>query len=224
MGAPVDLTGERFGMLVAVERTDRRDNGSVVWRCSCDCGRTALVSARNLRNGHTTSCGCARGTEVAPGDRHGSLVAVERVGTTPAGQALWRCRCDCGGEAVATAAKLNGGAVTSCGCHATRNERVAAATGVVDGTRLSSLTAKTPSSNKTGVKGVFVDSRSGRFVAQIKLRGRNVRLGSYATLQEAAEARREAEQELFDPVLAEHGRAETSEERYRAEVRDALDK
>lgn len=224
MGAPIDLAGQRFGRLTASERTDERDHGSVVWRCRCDCGRTALVSARNLRNGHTTSCGCARGKEVNPGDRFGSLRAVERVGTDGAGQALWRCSCDCGGEVVATAAKLNFGDITSCGCHSTRKERVEASNGVVDGTRLSGLTSKTPRNNTSGVKGVFFNNSRGRWTAQIKLKGKNRYLGSYATLQEAAEARRAAEQELFDPILAEHGRKETSEERYQSELRDALGK
>lgn len=56
----LDLTGQRFGRLVAVEPTEERSYGCVVWRCRCDCGRTHKVKSGNLTSGHTQSCGCSR--------------------------------------------------------------------------------------------------------------------------------------------------------------------
>jgi len=35
-----DLTGQRFGKLVAKERTGKKHNNSQVWLCECDCGNT----------------------------------------------------------------------------------------------------------------------------------------------------------------------------------------
>ena len=55
------------------------------------------------------------------GNRYGALVAIERAGSTSEGLALWRCRCDCGGEIVARGANLRSGNTTSCGC--VRNEQ-----------------------------------------------------------------------------------------------------
>lgn len=55
-----DLTNQRFGLLVVVAPTDERKNGSVVWKCKCDCGNEALVSSKNLVHGDTKSCGCLR--------------------------------------------------------------------------------------------------------------------------------------------------------------------
>lgn len=58
-----DLTGMRFGKLTVVEDSGKRTkNGTVVWKCVCDCGNTAFVSANNLKSkGHPTiSCGCER--------------------------------------------------------------------------------------------------------------------------------------------------------------------
>ena len=52
-----DLTGMRFGRLVAVEPTERRVGTMVVWRCVCDCDRIARASARALSSGAVTSCG-----------------------------------------------------------------------------------------------------------------------------------------------------------------------
>lgn len=199
-----DLTDHRFEKLVARRPTDRRDSGSVVWHCECDCGGTAEVSARNLVSGHTTSCGCAKGRPISKGEPFGALRAVERVGTNARGQAVWLCECECGGSAKATAAELRYGSVTSCGCGAEKKRRIAESAGIVEGTKLSMLTTRPPANNKTGVKGVF--QRGSRFVAQIKFKGKHRYLGSYGTLEEAAEARRQAEEELFAPILEKHGR------------------
>ena len=57
---PSDLTGQRFGKLTAVEPTEKRTYGNVIWKCRCDCGSIKYVSAHNLRNGGTKSCGCSR--------------------------------------------------------------------------------------------------------------------------------------------------------------------
>lgn len=53
-----DITGQRFGQLVAVERVGSRKNQSL-WLCKCDCGNTTVAAMSNLKEGHTTSCGCA---------------------------------------------------------------------------------------------------------------------------------------------------------------------
>ena len=53
-----DLTGQRFGMLVAKEIVGQDKHKNVIWLCECDCGRTHEVVSRALVNGHTTSCGC----------------------------------------------------------------------------------------------------------------------------------------------------------------------
>jgi len=47
MPAPVDLTGARFGSLVAESRT-RHTDGKTAWVCRCDCGRTTTVPTIRL--------------------------------------------------------------------------------------------------------------------------------------------------------------------------------
>lgn len=54
-----NITNKRFGKLTAIQPTSKRANGSVVWKCKCDCGNIAYVSQGNLTNG-TASCGCSR--------------------------------------------------------------------------------------------------------------------------------------------------------------------
>jgi len=64
MGAKIDLTGKRFGRLVVLEESDRRDWGHVVWKCRCDCGKISIVDGGFLRRGMTKSCGCGRHGEL----------------------------------------------------------------------------------------------------------------------------------------------------------------
>ncbi len=52
-----DLTGQKFGRLIALYPTDKRTSGRVVWHCSCKCGREKDISSIDLVSGHTRSCG-----------------------------------------------------------------------------------------------------------------------------------------------------------------------
>lgn len=55
----VDLAGQRFGRLVAVERTDQRGfGGAIIWRCACDCGNEKFAASGRLKDGNVRSCGC----------------------------------------------------------------------------------------------------------------------------------------------------------------------
>lgn len=61
MGSLIDLTGQRFGRLLVLERAEDRREGTkprVMWHCLCDCGNKTIVSGASLRTGHTLSCGC----------------------------------------------------------------------------------------------------------------------------------------------------------------------
>ena len=57
MGKLIDLTNQRFGRLVVVEKAFVK-NQHTYWRCKCDCGKEKEVRGSLLRNGNTTSCGC----------------------------------------------------------------------------------------------------------------------------------------------------------------------
>lgn len=60
MGEALNLKAKRFGKLVADEPLDERSsNGSIMWRCRCDCGKIVYVPCNNLMSGHTKSCGCS---------------------------------------------------------------------------------------------------------------------------------------------------------------------
>lgn len=65
MGKFIDLTGQRFGRLIVIERAEGhiQPNGRLVtqWLCKCDCGGEnsfKVIQAKNLTGGLTQSCGC----------------------------------------------------------------------------------------------------------------------------------------------------------------------
>jgi hypothetical protein len=52
-----DLTGMKFNMLLVIGFIGRIGSNNQ-WECLCDCGNKKIIAAGNLKNNHTTSCGC----------------------------------------------------------------------------------------------------------------------------------------------------------------------
>ena len=57
MGNFINITGHRFGKLVAVKQVENI-SGRVAWLLDCDCGGTKITTTQRLRKGKTKSCGC----------------------------------------------------------------------------------------------------------------------------------------------------------------------
>lgn len=53
----IDILGRKFSFLTVIEKHGSKDN-KMYWKCKCDCGNTTIAAGRELRNGHTKSCGC----------------------------------------------------------------------------------------------------------------------------------------------------------------------
>ena len=62
MSREKDLTGQRFGRLVVIEKAGRyvspHGKTATIWLCQCDCGNTKEVITSELTTGHVKSCGC----------------------------------------------------------------------------------------------------------------------------------------------------------------------
>lgn len=73
----LDIAGGRFGRLTALRR-DGHINGSIAWKCLCECGNGHRVKANYLVSGHTASCGClARERAAASRRSHGMSCSTE---------------------------------------------------------------------------------------------------------------------------------------------------
>lgn len=141
------------------------------------------------------------------GQRFGKLTVLgpaENIGTRTA----WLCRCDCGQETIVPTRRLRAGRRTSCGCEGLPSEAGRASLTFVDGTCVEMIRAGTVRCNNTsGVPGVEWWSRKGRWRATICFKGTRHYLGSYTRFEDAVQARKRAEEELYQPFLAEYGQA-----------------
>lgn len=119
----LNLTGQRFGRLVAIRPLEERINTNIVWECKCDCGNTVQILATKLKTGYTQSCGCLQRETVSEknrsnlaGKRFGNLTALEPTQKRHNRYIVWSCKCDCGSITEASSSDLKRGVVTSCGC------------------------------------------------------------------------------------------------------------
>lgn len=124
LGKLKDLTGQRFGRLLVIEKVRKPNDTRAYWKCQCDCGNETIVSGKDLRNMHTQSCGCycrdknsKQKTKDLTGIRFGRLTVIKRDTTNKHGNVVWRCKCDCGNEVVVAGGNLRSGNTTSCGCY-----------------------------------------------------------------------------------------------------------
>jgi hypothetical protein len=120
----IDLTGQRFGKLVVIEKANPPDHiraNRTYWLCKCDCGNEKVIWADSLRRETTKSCGCGRIRIVdLTGKKFGKLKVISR-GEKPKGvkngSVYWWCECDCGKKVNVISSALRVGGTTSCGCN-----------------------------------------------------------------------------------------------------------
>lgn len=146
------------------------------------------------------------------GQRFGKLTVLapaENIGSRTA----WLCRCDCGREAVVPTRRLRDGRRTSCGCgrdglNDSPGEAGRASLTFVDGTCVEMIRAGTVRcSNTSGVPGVEWRKLKQRWRASICFKGKRHYLGSYTRFEDAVQARKQAEEELYQPFLAAYDQA-----------------
>ncbi len=197
-----DITGMRFGKLVAIEPTGTAAGGSAIWRCLCDCGGQVCAPLHQLVAGYRKSCGClghpARKDYV--GVRFGRLTVMAYAGKQD-GMHRWKCICDCGKETIVGQSLLQCGKTKSCGC--LQAESYKENLKLIDGTSVTMLEAgkkRRIASNTSGYTGVYHSSRCDKWIAQINFKGKAYYLGSYADIQDAVRARRQGE-EMHDMFL-----------------------
>ena len=109
----LDLTGQKFGELTALEKL--RKKGNVYWRCRCSCGKEKELRQSHLLSGATTSCGCKSTVDLI-GQRFGKLIVTKRGRKISNGSHPWICQCDCGNSIETQAGHLRNKETTSCGC------------------------------------------------------------------------------------------------------------
>lgn len=58
MGRAIDMTGKKYNRLTVIGKCEQRDNGHVMWKFKCECGKIIQARGGDVRQGKTMSCGC----------------------------------------------------------------------------------------------------------------------------------------------------------------------
>ena len=206
-----DLTGRQFGELTVLKRLENDKNGFSLWLCRCSCGAEYVAKGTHLVTGKRTRCT----SKIHPknyifkditGQKFGQLTALYPVRQyDKSGSMIWHCRCECGNEVDVPYNNMVYANQVSCGCQKKAHEQTLHQSLThVAGTSVDMLKSKkTPVNNTTGCKGVYFIR--GKYVAKIVFQKKQYFLGTYEKIEDAIEARKEAEKLLFDGV-AEHYR------------------
>lgn len=121
MSKLIDLTGQRFGHLLVLER-DKTATKNAKWICQCDCGKICIKASQSLRSGqaiccHRDKCQYARKRYIdLTGQRFGRLTVLNITDKMQGPNHIWHCRCDCGNECDVSGPLLRYGGKKSCGC------------------------------------------------------------------------------------------------------------
>lgn len=136
------------------------------------------------------------------GQTFGHLTVIEPAGSVR-GRTAWLCQCDCGKKTVVLTKRLTTGHTISCG-HVGRDRNHTLRPGFeakrVNGVAtflLDSSKRKVRSDSSTGVTGVKViryRDGSKHYAADITIKGKRHRLGTFKTIAEAAKARKSYEE------------------------------
>lgn len=198
----------RFGRLTPVawgELEPYGNNGKRLRRvvCKCDCGTLKKVEAGSLRAGVTRSCGCLR-IDVPYTRTPEALMKVlggktefgnlrvlgwgDRETLGESGREVNRalCECACGNILNVRPGSLRSGSSRSCGCSRRKKKHP----DVPEAQHIEAVKAA------SGIRGVAWIAKQRCFRAYIDVQRERVHLGSFQTVQEAADARLQAEQRV----------------------------
>ena len=190
-----------------IRKVENTKHNSTQWLCKCSCGADYVVQGSLLVTGRRTHCGCktdrGRPADIT-GKKFNRLTALYiSKRNDPKDGVIWHCRCDCGNEVDVPYNSLVFCNQKSCGCQKKEHDqKLQTFLTHVAGTSVDMLKSKkVPTDNTTGYKGVYLIR--GKYVAKIVFQKKQYFLGTYEKIEDAAEARKEAEEVLFDGV-AEH--------------------
>lgn len=204
-----------------LEKAPSKNNASY-YKCKCVCGKIKDVNAKNLKYGKTKSCGCVAAKELS--EKFSGAVRKEndidltnkvfrkiKVIKRISGKGIktiWECEClNCGKIFNTTQRNLTAGFCISCGCANRENAKknINKYLGLVENTNLSTINSNKPGkANTSGVKGVSYRKTTNNYVAYIGFKGKLNIIGYFKTLEEAAAARKQAEEELYKPILEKY--------------------
>lgn len=203
-----DLVGKTINNL---EILDEFTKGKRTFcKVRCICGKEFETRKDGIKNETTKSCGCLTRFKKKDitGKRYGKLV-VEKYLRSEKKNTIWLCKCDCGNKTEAKSSSLFSGSKKSCGCLVKEKSKENWKKGfkttkenMIDGTLITAIrNRKINKNNTSGIKGVWFDKKSKKWVAELYFQGKKYSLGKYENIEDATMARKKAEEKYFKPMI-----------------------
>ncbi len=202
-----DLTGQKFGRWTVVRFHSVAKGRKLLWLCRCECGKEKAVYSWGLTRGLSTSCGCYHKEIITKHGLHNApirnvwLMMMQRC-TNPnsTGYEYYGAR----GISVCDRWKILSNFVEDMGprpegltLERRDNEKGYSPENCYWATNTAQARNKRlQTRNVTGYVGV-APTRSGKYKATITVMEKLIRLGTYDSVVEAAEVRREAEDKYW---------------------------
>lgn len=133
------------------------------------------------------------------GQRFGRLTVL-RPAENVGGKTAWVCRCDCGKEVIVKSTSLQTGHTKTCGHRRGAGNPLGLT--LAEGTCVEMLqTKKVQKNNTSGMRGVEWLPDRRQWKATICFKRKRYYLGCYSAFEDAVEARKQAEDELYGSFL-----------------------
>ena len=215
-----DLTHKVFGRLTVIEKDYIKSNKNSYWICECECGNKCSVRYQNLVKGITKSCGCLR-TELLV-ERSISFNVVKTFGEL---SYIYDNSGNCCTVDTEDLYKLQGtywSLINNYWISQRNNTKIRLHRFImkcpigkdvdhIDGNtsnnskknlrictmQQNNFNRRVQSNNTTGVAGVSFLKYRNKYRARIMVNNRMIYLGSFDTIEEAKEVRKEAEIKYF---------------------------
>lgn len=221
MSRCIDLTGQKFGKLIALKRVENSKNGQARWLCKCECGNEVIVQSNHLNNGNIKSCGCIKHNSYNKKYNRYDLSGEYGIGYTSKGEEFYfdledydkiKDYCwfiDSNGYVVSNKSRCkqkhismhrllfpNAEDVDHKYGENTRNDN--RKNNLRPCTHQNNIfNCKVPKNNTSGVTGVSWNKNMNKWQSYIMVNYRKINLGYFSNFDNAVKARKEAEDKYF---------------------------
>lgn len=210
MGKLIDITNMKFGRWTVVERAEGRENTTkAMWRCACECGNEKIISSEILRRGGSKSCGCynievVRERSITHGMSNHDVIHIWHGMLDRCFNPNLKHYKNYGGRGISVCERwkdinkfiedmgerpgpeysiervdTNGNYDPSNCKWATRDEQ--------------NRNRRLNKTNTSGHRGVSLVKHTGKWLSYINIKHEQIRIGYFNTIEEAIEARKQAE-------------------------------
>lgn len=211
--ALIDLTGMRFGKLTVISYHGLNKHRKRTWDCKCDCGGKSIVTGSDLKNGHIKTCGCSWHKE-NPAVFHESYVEMFTTKGNPflidkndyerVKNVCWHMDAHgyilgcVNGKEVRLHRFLTKCPETEIVDHINQNkaDNRKCNLRIVNHSQ-NNMNKPMQKNNTSGFVGVNYNKKNRKWTSFIAVNSRQIYLGSFENIQDAAEARKKAEAKYF---------------------------